>query len=181
MPSTVAVVAELAMAGGAGGGCAPATFPADLRLRSMEVIPKPCDGFVLLGVITMVRRLGEGGCGVLEGDVSLMSVLTWMWDCDEFLGLPRRKDPKIVVLVGGDSFPACRWPSIRASSLSSTMKEGVWRLWLRARRKREKYCQARSGDSCQGPIVSKPPVRPLPRLNTDIHKLIRLIFPMPTF
>ena len=113
--------------GGGGGGCWAATMlPADLRRRSMEVIPKPPgDGFVLFGVMRTVRRLGEGGRGVFEGDGSRMSVLTWMCDCDEFLGLPRRKEPKIVVLVGGDSFPAWRWPSIQSSSPSKTMRQIV--------------------------------------------------------
>jgi len=112
--------------GGGGGGCwAAAMLPADRRRRSMEVIPKPADGFMLFGVITTVRRLGEGGRGVFEGDVSRISVLTWMCDCDEFLGLPRRKEPKIVVLVGGDSLPAWGWPSIQFSSPSQTMRQIV--------------------------------------------------------
>ena len=38
-----------------------------------------------------------------------MSVVS---DCEEFLGLPRKKDPKIV-LDGGDSDPACKWPFIQ--------------------------------------------------------------------
>ena len=148
-------------------------FPADLRLRSMEVIPKPCDGFVVFGVMaadTMVRRLapfGEGGCGVFEGDVSLMSVLTWMWDCDEFLGLPRKKELKIVVLVGGDSFPACKWPSIRAPSSLSTMKR-EFEIVVES-----KSAKPVSRDSCQGPKRFETPCPP-----TQLHWLstLRLIF-----
>lgn len=76
----------------------------------------------LYGAIVLLRALmalGDGGCcGVEEGERSrerwLRSVLSWICDCEEFLGLPRRKDPKIVVRVGGESFPGGGCPSIRA-------------------------------------------------------------------
>jgi hypothetical protein len=84
----------------------------------MDVMPKPTDGFGFTGVAavdTMVRRLapfafGGDGWGLFEGDMSLRSMLglTWMWDCEVFLGRPRKKEPKIVVLDGGDSPPALR-------------------------------------------------------------------------
>jgi len=49
-------------------------------------------------------------------------VLTCICDCEAFRGLPRRKDPKIVVLVGGDSFPA---PSIQTFVVVVVAEEGL--------------------------------------------------------
>lgn len=100
-----------------------AIFPAERRLRSMFEKPKPppvalegllWDGAGCIRVETIgPRRLpdtgfGDGGCGG-DGESSRCgsAVVTWMWDCEEFLGLPRKKEPKIVVLEGGDSLWGC--------------------------------------------------------------------------
>lgn len=106
-------MADAVIMGGAAGA---ATLPADRRRLSMEVMPNPEVLLALLcelcaAVGTAVRlleaRFGDGGCGCGEVSRLLWSGLTWICDCEEFLGLPRKNVPKMVFRVGGDSFPVC--------------------------------------------------------------------------
>jgi hypothetical protein len=121
-----------------------AILPAERRLRSMFEKPKPppvaLDGLLLdvvgwIRVETMgprrrpVTGFGDGGCGG-DGESSRCwsAVGTWMWDCEEFLGLPRKKEPKIVVLEGGDSpwggsMVIERWSSSSSSVVAVAVDE----------------------------------------------------------
>lgn len=125
MPRAAAAVAEAVMGGGA-AGLAATTLPADRLLLSIDVIPKPdVELLLVIWAGTPVRRrgldagetgVGDGGC--CGGGCSgwWRSVLSCMCEYDEFLGLPRKKDPNIVVRVGGDSVPALIWASMADNS-----------------------------------------------------------------
>ena len=104
-PNAAAAVAEVAI----GGAAAAVEFPmcpADRRRLSMEEMFKPPPPvllllFPLLMFGAIIRRRGlysPPGCGE-------SSLLSWTFDCEMCRGLPLKKDPNIVALEEGESFP----------------------------------------------------------------------------
>ena len=106
-PNAAAAVAEVAI-GGAAAAVEFPMFPTDRRRLSIEEMFKPPPPLLLLfplftfGAINRRRGLlysaPASGCGE-------SSLLSWTFDCEMCRGLPLKKDPKIVALEEGESFP----------------------------------------------------------------------------